>query len=99
MDYRRIALEKWDIFGPLLGYGLSGNKERKTSWMVTVNDKRNIVSHPSSGVALSLEELAQLEEIDAWLSRQIEMASGSGGIVNGSSELEMDEDAEGVVEA
>lgn len=94
MDYRRIALEKWEIFGPLLGYGSSGNKEKKTSWMVTVNDKRNIVSHPSSGVALSLEELAQLEELDAWLSRQIEMASGNSGIVNGSSENELDESSE-----
>lgn len=62
--------------------------------MVTVNDKRNIVSHPSSGVALSLEELAHLEELDTWLSLQIEMASGNGSIVSGSSENDLDESTE-----
>lgn len=75
MDYRRIAVEKWELFGPMLGYGKNGNKEKRTKWMVTINEKRNIVSHPSSGIALSLEELAELEEYDRWLVGSIEGAS------------------------
>ncbi|HQZ14357.1 MAG TPA: DGQHR domain-containing protein [Acidimicrobiia bacterium] len=77
IDYRKIALEKWDIFSQLLGYGSGGNKEKKTKWMVEVNEKRNIVSHPSSGIALSLEELAELEAYENWLKNQV------GGSMNG----------------
>ena len=79
IDYRRIALDKWEIFGTILGYGSSGSKEKKTKWMVDVNDKRNIVAHPSSGMAISLEELAELEEYDNWLSRSI------GGTAHGGA--------------
>lgn len=75
IDYRRIGLERWDLFGPLLGYGTSGNKEKRTKWIVTVNEKRNIVSHPSSGIALTLEELAELESFDAWLKNSISGAT------------------------
>lgn len=72
IDYRRIALHQWSIFEPLLGYGKSGNKEKRTKWLVEVNDKRNIVSHPSSGISLTLEQLAVLEEYDAWLQSSSE---------------------------
>ena len=88
IDYRRIALEKWDIFGPILGYGASGNKEKKTKWMATVNDNRNIVSHPSSGVALSLEVLSELEKYDKWLTDSI---AGAGQENDSSSESTEDE--------
>ncbi|HMM54104.1 MAG TPA: DGQHR domain-containing protein [Candidatus Desulfobacillus sp.] len=93
MDYRRITLEKWDIFGKILGYGTSGNKEKKTSWMVMVNEKRNIVSHPSSGVSLTLEELAQIEELEKWILRQIENSSTGGDALgaNGNETEESDD--------
>jgi DNA sulfur modification protein DndB len=91
MDYRRIALEHWDLFARILGYGTSGNKERKTKWMVTVNDKRNIVSHASSGVALKVEELNELEEYERFLiagtsGRSDVSAVGLGA--DGDAELE-----------
>jgi DGQHR domain-containing protein len=70
IDYRKIALENWALFEPILAYGKAGSKDKRTLWMVFVNDKRNIVSHVSSGVTLSIEDLNQLEQYDAWLSRR-----------------------------
>jgi DNA sulfur modification protein DndB len=61
IDYRTIALENWAVFEPLLAFDTSGNKEKRTRWMVTVNEKRNIVAHASSGVTLTLEEVAELQ--------------------------------------
>ncbi len=66
VDYSKIALENWSIFEPILAYGKSGNKAARLAWLNFVNEKRNIVSHVSSGINLSREELDQLEEYDRW---------------------------------
>lgn len=71
IDYRQIAIHNWALFEPLLGYGKTGNKEKRTSWMSFVNEKRKVVDHVSSAVTLSIEELSQLEESDRWLAAQI----------------------------
>jgi hypothetical protein len=52
-------------------YGDGGNKDKKTKWLATVNEKRNIVSHASSGITLSLEELAELQDYEQWLSGKV----------------------------
>lgn len=71
IDYYKIALDNWQIFQGILGYGKTGNKEAKLSWLNFVNEKRNVVSHVSSGITLSLEDLAQLEQYDQWLEQQV----------------------------
>jgi DNA sulfur modification protein DndB len=71
IDYRAIALANWEIFEPILAYGTSGNKEKKTNWMAFINEKRKIVSHASSAATISLEHLADLQVYDTWLSEQI----------------------------
>ena len=71
IDYRSIALDNWQLFEPLLAYGKTGNKEKKTKWIVDLNEKRNIVAHASAGIALSLEELAQLEEYERALNERL----------------------------
>jgi DNA sulfur modification protein DndB len=71
IDYRQIAVANWELFEPILGYGKSGSKDKRTSWMNDLNEKRRIVSHVSSGVYLSMEQLGQLEEYDKWLSLQV----------------------------
>ena len=72
IDYSKIALQNWQIFEPILAYGKAGlSKERRLSWMNFINEKRNIVAHPSAAVTLTLEELAQLEDYQAWLDTQI----------------------------
>lgn len=71
IDYRHIALDNWAIFESLLAYGKSGNKEKKTSWMSFINEKRKIVSHASSAVMLSEEDLSQLKEYERWLTEQV----------------------------
>jgi len=68
MDYRKIVLENWTIFQNILGYGKKNDsKDKQTKWMVEVNEKRNAIAHPSSGVTLSIEELGELEIYKAWL--------------------------------
>ncbi|MCC3372492.1 DGQHR domain-containing protein [Cohnella sp. REN36] len=71
MDYRKIIMENWDIFESIFAYKKTGNKENRTSWLVFVNDKRNIVAHVSSAITLSLEDLSQLEEYQNWLSGKL----------------------------
>ena len=83
IDYRQIATSNWELFEPLLAYGKNGNKEKRTVWMNILNDKRKIVSHASSAVTLSVEELSQLEEFDQWLSGKI-----AGSPVDESSSIE-----------
>jgi len=71
IDYRDIAVKNWGIFESLLAYGKAGNKDKRTSWMNFVNEKRKIVSHSSSGITLSIDDLNQLEEYKKWLQNQV----------------------------
>ena len=71
IDYRKIAEEHWAIFESLLGYGNKGSKDKKTEWMVFVNEKRNLLSHASAGGSLSINDLNQLETYEKWLIDQI----------------------------
>lgn len=71
IDYSKIALDHWSVFEPILAYGKSGPKEKRLSWLSFVNEKRNIVSHPSAAVSLTVEEVGQLDDYERWLSNQI----------------------------
>lgn len=71
IHYRKIALQNWQLFEPLLGYGKTGNKEKRTDWLNDVNEIRKLVSHASSGVAISIEQLSQLQEYEAWLQNRL----------------------------
>ncbi|MEW6034302.1 MAG: DGQHR domain-containing protein [Chloroflexota bacterium] len=71
IDYKKIAVQNWELFEPLLAYGKKGNKEARLSWMVFVNEKRNIVAHSSSAMSLSFDDLSKLEGYETWLSGQI----------------------------
>lgn len=46
-------------------------RETRIAWVQKVNDLRNIVSHSSSGRAVEIEQLAELEEYGEWLRKQI----------------------------
>lgn len=78
IDYSKIGLQNWHLFEPILAYGKTGSKEKRLSWLNFVNEKRNIVSHPSSAVTLTLDELGQLEEYERWLEGQILAPSTDG---------------------
>jgi DNA sulfur modification protein DndB len=71
IDYAKIALQNWELFEPLLAYDKAGKKENRIHWLNIVNEKRNIVSHPSAAITLTLEDLAMLEEYDRWLTGRI----------------------------
>jgi DGQHR domain-containing protein len=71
MDYRPIALDNWQIFEDILGKGKSGSKDKRTAWMVGVNEIRKIVSHVSSGVTVTIEQLCEIQDLAEWLDRQV----------------------------
>jgi len=87
IDYRKIALARWTIFQNMLGYG-RGNKDRRTSWIKYVNDVRNSLSHISSGVSISIDQLNQLQQYEEWLKSKI----------SGGSDFEEHEQTQGMEE-
>lgn len=72
IDYREIIQENWALFESTLGRG-SGGKEKRTKWIVEVNDLRKRVMHASKGQSLPIteEQLASLEDIQQWLESQV----------------------------
>jgi DNA sulfur modification protein DndB len=84
IDYRAIIMHNWELFQPLFAYGKkNAGKDKGTSWLNTLNERRNVVAHASSAVTLSFEQLEELEEIDRWLTSSL---SGAGS--NGEPEVE-----------
>jgi hypothetical protein len=71
IDYRSIALTNWSLFEPLLARD-KGGKDKRTEWMVFVNEKRKIVAHASSAITISLEDLGRLKEYQSWLIEHLE---------------------------
>lgn len=73
IDYRDIVQTNWELFEPILASGKpgSGSKDKRTLWMNSLNEKRRIVSHASSAVSLSIEQLNELEVLEKWLLGQI----------------------------
>ncbi|HUP60440.1 MAG TPA: DGQHR domain-containing protein [Thermoanaerobaculia bacterium] len=71
IDYRDIAQHNWTLFESMLGLGSSAGKDKRTAWLVFVNDKRRIVSHASSGASVSVDDLATIEQYERWLSESV----------------------------
>jgi len=65
IHYRRIATDNWDLFRNLLSFGKPGaGKDKATAWLNDLNEKRKIVSHASSAVSLTVEDLVRLQEYE-----------------------------------
>lgn len=91
IDYRDIVNANWTLLGSLLGQGSSNiKKEKRTSWIVEVNEARKLVMHPSSGKNVSLQQLQNLQSISDWLNERVS-AKGTGedeGVIE-ESEIEV----------
>jgi len=85
IHYRSIALSNWSLFGPMLGFGKTGNKDKKTEWIVRVNEIRKIAAHSSRGATVSFEQLSELEEYLSWLRARV---SGADLVEPGPTEAE-----------
>ena len=72
IDFRDMALKNWQLFEGMLAYGERGNKQKRTEWLVKVNDLRKIVMHPSRGRVVDLEQFALLQEYHKWLKEKFE---------------------------
>ncbi len=72
LDYKKIILEDWAKFEPVLAFGNSGNKEKRTSWIDYISQRRNIVAHPSSAITITFEELDELQKYRIWLSEKLQ---------------------------
>jgi DNA sulfur modification protein DndB len=70
IDYRTIITGpgNWTHFAPLLAQG-KGNesKEKRSEWIVRVNEIRKVAVHASSGTWVSFEQVAELHDIFDWL--------------------------------
>lgn len=87
IDYRSIALNNWNLFQNLLGYGKKNeSKDKQTKWIVEVNEWRNQVAHASSGVMLRAESLVQLEEYREWLGKKTRSVGDGEDDLQGESE-------------
>lgn len=73
IDYREIIHQNWSLFEPILARG-KGSKEARTKWLVEVNELRKPIMHASKGIhmPISEEQLTQLEEIESWLTGQLQ---------------------------
>ncbi|MGC4189722.1 MAG: DGQHR domain-containing protein [Thermomicrobiales bacterium] len=72
VDYRDIIRNNWVIFSGIFGYGSpNASKDKRTQWIMDVNDVRKIVAHASSGRRVAFEELALLETYWDWLTASI----------------------------
>jgi DNA sulfur modification protein DndB len=67
IDFRTISVSHWDVFEELVAFGKSGSKEKRTEWMVRLNDKRKIVMHPAKQQVLTWDDLAELDQYDQWI--------------------------------
>jgi len=56
--------------------------------MVDINEMRNLVSHPSSGATLSVEQVAEIEQRERWLEGQIAGMGKEQGDDNSIDEVE-----------
>jgi DGQHR domain-containing protein len=72
IDYRTIIQANWLMFQDLFGYGKANlSKDRRTQWIVDLNERRRVVMHASSGQYVSVPQLAELEQYGAWLAAQL----------------------------
>jgi hypothetical protein len=68
IDFRKIVLKNWEVFKDTFAYGDKGNKEKRTEWIVKVNDIRKIVMHPAKNRQVTSEDLVWLETYERWLT-------------------------------
>ena len=78
IHYRKIAMDKWELFQNILAFGKKGaGKDKGTSWMNFVNEKRKIISHASSAISLSIQDLMELQDYEGRLDQQLAARSTS----------------------
>jgi hypothetical protein len=70
IDFRSIVIKNWDLFGNLLAFGKSGNKEARTLWIARVNEMRKVVMHPAKQQILTWGDLADLDHYDKWIQER-----------------------------
>jgi DNA sulfur modification protein DndB len=72
VEYRDIIRQNWLLFGPILGEGKVGSKDKRTEWIVRVNDLRKIAMHASSAIWVSFEQIAELQQCLGWLQARVD---------------------------
>ena len=72
LDYKTIIISNWELFRPTFEYGKKNSGTKKgTDWLTVLNEKRRVVMHPSAAVMLTLEELAELEDYERWMTAKL----------------------------
>jgi len=77
IEYRGIVTGQWSLFQGLMGIGKkTDSKDKQTKWLVDLNEMRRVVSHASSGVTLSVEQLNELEVMESTLTDRMKSLPG-----------------------
>ncbi len=53
-----------------MALGKSGNKDKRTHWIVRLNDMRKVVMHPAKQQVLTWDELTELERYERFIREQ-----------------------------
>ena len=72
IDFRTIVVNNWPLFVDSLAYGTKGNKDKRTQWILQLNNMRRIVMHPAKRQVISWDELAELQRYEQWIRGQAE---------------------------
>jgi DNA sulfur modification protein DndB len=76
IDYRAVVLQNWSLFGEMLGFSEGNGKERRTQWLVRVNEIRRTAMHPSRSVGVSFHELQELQQWRDLLNQRVAPHAG-----------------------
>ena len=66
IHYREIALANWQLFEGSIAFG-KGSKDRRTGWIVDVNEIRKSAMHASRATPITFEQVDRLKQYLSWL--------------------------------
>jgi hypothetical protein len=83
IDFRTIAVSNWNLFEEMLAFGKTRNKEKRTQWIVRLNDMRKVVMHPAKQQVLTWDDLTELDGYASWIRARREWSDNTVEETNG----------------
>jgi DNA sulfur modification protein DndB len=87
IDLRKIALKNWGLFQGTLEYTRKGTKEKRTEWIVKINNVRKVVMHNAPGRMIDFDQLEQLKDYESWMEAQLAAVDSAKLLAENSDSL------------